>query len=329
VVSALLANVLAARRPLLNQRVAEARHRTPGMDLPAFRAFVSDTLDPMCVDLGSVDEQATVAIIEAAFGIGLDLVAQGLAGPGARQPWIDRAWRELALPMRHLLTTAPADTLGTVSNAVVRLGGVPGIDVGRWISDLATLAPRCATLEALRTVGALCAWRAGMAHLRVAALDQAGRIDPSLAAAAVGAPDQAWTDLEPRLRADRWWHPEHGVASQGRTVGGFTGFGGPFAEPPVARATADGFVVQSGERWFLVVCDAFGAVVLPATAAEFTQADVGSVKTLPITPRGVNVTGRDVAVRIPGESASAALGRHSAALFSPLTHYLHVLPVSA
>lgn len=328
-VSPLLANVLAARRPLFNQMVAEARHRAPGMDLSAFRAFVSDTLDPMCVALGKVDEQATVATIEAAFGIGLDLVAQGLAGPGARQPWIDRAWRQLATPMRHLLATAPADILGTVTNAVVRLGGVPGANVEQWIADLSTLAPSCATLDALRTVGALCAWRAGMAHLRVAALDQAGRIEPSLAAAAVGASGRAWAELEPRLRADRWWHPDHGVATQGRAVGGFTGFGGPFAVPPVARATADGFVVQSGERYFLVVCDAFGAVVLPATAAEFTQADTGSVTTLPITPHGVNVTGHDVAVRMPGDTVSAALGRHSAALFSPLTHYLHVLPVSA
>jgi hypothetical protein len=328
-VSPLLANVLAARRPLFNQRVADARHRTPGLDLTAFSGFVNDTLDPMCMALGKFDEQATVAVIEAAFAIGLDLVGQGLAGPSARDPWIDRAWRQLAAPMAHLLAASPEDTLGTLANAVVRLCSVPGVDVQAWITDLSALAPRCADLAALRSVGALCAWRAGMAHLRAAALEQGKAIDPSLAAAAVGAPDQAWAELEPRLRSDRWWHPQRGAKEGGRAVGGFTGFGGPFGVPPMARATADGFVVQSGDRYFLVMCDAFGAVVLPATAAEFTQADAASVTTLPVTPRGINLTGREVAVSFPGDSASVARGRDSAALFSPLTHYLHVLPVSA
>lgn len=328
-VSPLLANVLAARRPLFNQRVAEARHRTPGLDLAAFSGFVTDTLDPMCAALGKVDEQGTVAVIEAAFGMGLELVAQGLAGPAARHPWIDRAWRQLTAPMVHLLATSPEDTLGTVTNAVVRLCSVQGVDVEGWINDVSALAPRCPTLGALRSVGALCAWRAGMAHLRIAALDEGKNIDPSLAAAAVDAPDQAWAELEPRLRRDRWWHPARGANERGRAVGGFTGFGGPFGVPPVARAITDGFVVQSGDRYFLVMCDAFGAVVLPATVAEFAQGDAGAVTTLPVTSRGINLSGRDVAVSLPGDTASAALGRDSAALFSSLTHYLHVLPVSA
>jgi hypothetical protein len=327
-VSSPLANVLAARRPLFNQLVAEARHRTPNLDMAAFSGFVTGTLDPLCQAIVKVDEQATVAVIEAAFEIGLGLVGQGLAGPAARLPWVDRAWQQLASPMAHLLVQWPADTLGTLTNAVVRLCGVPGVQVDAWIADMATLAPRCRQLQELRSVGALCAWRAGMAHLRLAALAQAASIDPTLAAAAMGAPNHTWTELDTRLRADRWWHPANGVEAQGRTVGGFSGFGGPFATPPVARACADGFLVQSGERHFLVMSDAFGAVVLPATAGEFAQADAVSIN-VPVTPTGVNIQGREIAVRLPGDAAKAAVGTDSAALFSPWTHVLRVVPVRA
>ncbi|BDU21748.1 hypothetical protein [Dyella sp. GSA-30] len=327
-VSPLLANVLAARRPLFNQRVAEARHRAPQLDMAAFSGFVTDTLDPLCRAIGKVDEQATVAVVEVAFEIGLGLVAQGLAGPAARSPWVDRAWQQLASPMTPLLVQSPADALGTVTNAVVRLCGVPGVRVDAWIADMAALTPRCQKLQELRSVGALCAWRAGMAHLRQAALEQAAAIDPALAAAAMGAPNQSWSDLEARLRADRWWRPIDGIEAQGQTVGGFTGFGGPFATPPVARACTDGFLVQSGERHFLVISDAFGAVVLPATAGEFAGADAGTIN-VSVTPTGVNVQGREIAVRLPGDAAKAAMGVDSAALFSPWTHTLRVLPVRA
>lgn len=328
-VSPVLANVLAARRPLFNQRVAEARHRTPSMDTAAFSGFVTTTLDPLCQAIHLADEQSTVASIEVAFDIGLELVAQGLAGPAARAPWVDCAWQQLAVPTAHLIAASPVDALGTITNAVVRLCSVPGVRVQAWIDDMAAIAPRCRTLQQLRSVGALCAWRAGMAHLRMAALEQAALIEPALAAEAMSAPDQSWIQLETHLRNDRWWHPKHGVQEMGHAVGGFSGFGGPFATPPSARACANGFVVCSGDRHFLVIADAFGAVVLPATATEFAAANDKDLIDVPVTPAGVNVRGRDVAVRMPGEAAKVAVSSDSVALFSPWTHVLHVVPVRA
>jgi hypothetical protein len=314
---------------LFNQRVAEARHRAPSLDTVAFGGFVSTTLDCLCQAIDQVDEQSTVASVEAAFEIGLELVAQGLAGPAARTPWVDRAWQQLAVPMAPLIAASPVEALGTITNAVVRLCAVPGVRVEAWIADLAVLASHCRTLQELRSLGALCAWRAGMAHLRLAALEQTASMDPALCAAAVGAPEQPWDALDARLREDRWWNPEHGVHAQGHAVGGFSGFGGLFATPPLARACADGFVVHSGERYFLVIADAFGAVVLPATAAEFAAADAESVVDVSVTPAGVNVRGREVAVRMPGDAAKAAVRADSAALFSPWTHALRVVPVRA
>lgn len=329
-VSDTLAGVLASRRALLNQRVAEARHQQPGFDTAAFSAFASDTLDAVCVAVQAVDPLATGAAVEAAFEIGLTLVGQGLAGPKARLPWVDRAWKQLAASIARLIAQAPTETLGTVTNAVVRLSSVRGVRVEEWIDTMRALAGRCAVLDELRALGALCAWRAGMAHLREPALAQADRLDPALASAALGAPDVPWASLRERLAADRWWNPSIGaVDAQGQTLGGFSGMDGPFAVPPAIRAGAGHFVAESAGRHFLLMADAFGAVVLPAAANEFAQADAAAAPGVAITPRGGSVGGREIAFAVPGDRMQAVGRADSVALFSPWSHHVRIVPARA
>ncbi|MEG0186025.1 MAG: hypothetical protein RR704_21505, partial [Stenotrophomonas sp.] len=162
--------MLGARRPLLNQAVADARHRWPSLDMAAFSTFVSQTLDPLCHAVQQQDPAATMGACEAAFELGLELVAQGHAGPRARLPWLDQAWQSIAPSVAPLLARAPRETLGTISNAVVRLGSIPGVRVAQWIDAMAAHAGACASLAALRDMGALCAWQAGMVQLRTPAL---------------------------------------------------------------------------------------------------------------------------------------------------------------
>jgi len=329
-VSDALASVLASRRTLLNQRVAEARHRQPSLDTAAFGAFVGDTLDKVCLAVHGVDTLATGAAVEAAFEIGLVLVGQGLAGPKARLPWVDRAWKQLATPIAGLVAQAPEETLGIVTNAVVRLSSVRGVQVEVWIDTMQALAQRCRDLDELRALGALCAWRAGMAHLRAAALAQAERLDPALASAALGAPDTPWATLRERLAADRWWNPATGsVDAQGQTVGGFSGMDGPFAVPPAVRTGAGHFVAESAGRHYLLMADAFGAVVLPAAADEFAQAGAAAPAGVSITPRGGSVHGREIVFSVPGDRLQAVSGADSVALFSPWSHHVRIVPARA
>jgi len=326
-VSTSLASVLAARRPVLNQSVTEARHRLPSLDTAAFSAFVATEVDAVCVAVEGVDALAATAAVEAAFGIGLDLVAQGLAGPAARIPWVNRAWQRLARPAAAVIARSPVEALGAITNAVVRMGSVPGVRVDEWIDEMATLAPRCATLDSLRSLGAICAWRAGMAHLRQGALAQAAQLDPELAAAAVGSPSTPWGQLHERLRGERWWNPATGeLNARGHTVGAFSGFGGPFAFPPEVRAGADGFVVESAERHFLVMVDAFGAVILPASPAEFAQATSTIAPNVSISPRGARIHDKPIEFPGPGDRIKAVASTDSVALFSPWSHQIRIVP---
>ncbi|MBD9369007.1 hypothetical protein [Xanthomonas sp. XNM01] len=337
-VSAVLAELLAARRPVLNQHVAQARRRWPSLDTAAFSAFVAQTLDPLCVAVARVDPAAVQPVGELAFELGLDLVGQGLAGPAARLPWVDQAWQRLAPAAAALLVQAPRETLGAISNAVLRLADVSGARVDAWIDAMAALAPGCRSVAQFRAVGALCAWRAGMAQLRRPALEQGDRLPAALAVAALGGEGDDWGMLRGRFEADRWWHPGMtGADRRGWTVGGFTGLGGPFAVPPRLRAVADGFVAESAGRCFLLMADAFGAVVLPASAEEFaagseTPAEVPAGAAALRRADGSDDAGPAAAAAAaavdfaPRGSVRAVAGGAGVALCSPLSHHVRLLP---
>ncbi|MEG0184686.1 MAG: hypothetical protein RR704_14665, partial [Stenotrophomonas sp.] len=80
-----------------------------------------------------------------------------------------------------------------------------------------------------------------------------------------------------QLQQDRWWHPQRATVDlRGHRVGGFTGLDGPFPAPPQVRAMAEGFVLESAGQYFLLLADAFGAVLLPAEANEYAAAGTDS-----------------------------------------------------
>lgn len=323
VVSAVLAELLAARRSVLNQAVADARHRWPGLDMAAFSAFVTQTIDPLCQAIQRHHPSATQSACEAAFEIGLELVAQGHAGPKARLPWVEQAWRSLAPALAPLLADAPRETLGTISNAVVRLGAIPDIRVAQWIHAMAAHAGVCTSLPELRDIGALCAWQAGMVQLRRPALARIDALPANTVAAVLGIDAGDLASVRVQLEQDRWWNPRQGsVDLRGHRVGSFSGLDGAFPAPPQVRAAAEGFVVESAGGYFLLLADAFGAVLLPASAAEYA-AGSSSGPAPDVTARlGVQW----MAPALSKDNLCAVSGASGIALFSPWSHHVHVLP---
>src|SRR5262249_14803341 len=130
----------------------------------------------------------------------------------------------------------------------------------------------------LLQAGKVCAWRAGLAHLREGALETCGRLAPKLARAALGlSPAAKSLPLETvvqELRADPWLDP----ASLGKApapekrlrvvgaVGAFRGFGGPFLRPPRVAYAEGHFLASDGERCWVLCADRFGATLHPAGA---------------------------------------------------------------
>ncbi|OWQ83744.1 hypothetical protein CDN98_21590 [Roseateles terrae] len=322
-----LAQVLAAGRRQFNQRVDEARRRTPGFDPAAFSAFVQQQLDPVVSAVEAVAPARTAGVTLAAYDIGLLLCAQGLAGPSARSRLVNQLWREVLPALAPRIAELPHDLLGALSNAAVHLGTVDGARPAEWLGLLRQLGPGSETPAQLLALGKVLAWRAGLAQFRPGALQAAASLPDALQRAALQAPSQsdveAWRGT---LASSPWAGPQ--ARPEGWTLGGFTGFDGRFAAPPALRVASNGMLVRSGDRYFLAIADACGAVLMPATAQEFDLAAP------PKRPASVQwhgqtlvVSGREVPIDLPQEGLVLAASPHTLAVASPYTHTVRLLPL--
>lgn len=316
-----LARALASGRARYNTKVAQARHRWPDFDTAAFAGFLRDTVDPLLEAVDAVATEQVHAVATAACDFAIELVARRLAGTHSHQPWVERAWREVAPRYARLLAAEPQALLSGLANAVVQLGQWPQVRVAGWLDAMQAHAGGVADLEQWRALGQLLAWRAGMAHYRAGALAATDRLPEALALAALDAPPGAdWPSLRAALLADPWHTPHgraHGLPPEGMQIGAFSGFGGPFLQPPTLRVAHAGFLVSSGERHYLLQADIHGAVLLPATKAQFDAATPGTTA----VPRGYAA-----ALGWPAQDIVGIGNVHTLALATPCSHVIALFP---
>jgi len=291
--------------------------------LAAFGAFLRDGVDPLVVAVAAAAPERAGGATLAAYDMALELVGHGLAGPAAKNPFLNTVWRELAPQLSTLLSTAPIDVLGMLSNAAVHIASVAGARPAQWQRELAALAPQIATLAQLRAVGQVLAWRAGVAHFRPGALAAADTLPPALALAAFGEPGASWPQVHAQLLGNPW----RGNA-EGREFGSFTGLGGDFGTPPQVRAAADGFIVRSAERHYLLVADAFGAVLHSATAQEFEQVPNEQPSSVRVDGANLHIGARSIVLDVPPGDIAIAANAHTVAITSPWTHAIRLLPLA-
>ncbi len=317
-VSAPFAAFLEAERHSLNQRVLEARRRFPEFDAQVFSRFLVSGADPLVA--GAPPERAN-AVALAAFELALELTGMKLAASEQRVRLLLGAWRDVAMPLMPVTAQHPAQVLSMLSNAVLHLESQPGVQIERWLSELAALAPAIQTLPQLEAVGQIAAWRSGMAHFRVGAIEAASTLPERLACAAVGVGEgHSWSSVREQMLRTPWWS-ESGVPPSHREIGSFAGFGGAFMAPPVVRAHADGFLVQSGEKYFFLIADAFGAVLQPAARGEFESA---------YAARGTSqqAASWQSVLKLPVEGLTVCSNGHSLAITSPYTHAITLAPAA-
>lgn len=322
-ISPAFASILASGRAQFNARAVEARRRFPALDMAAFGAFLLDGVDPLVVAVAAAAPERVGGVTLAAYDMALELAGHGLAGPSAKNPFLNTVWRELAPQFAPLLATSPVDVLGMLSNAAIHLSGVPGARPAQWQAGMATVAPQVGSVAQLRAVGQVLAWRAGVAHFRLGALAAADTLPQALALAAFGEPGAQWPQVHAQLLANPW----RGNA-EGREFGSFSGLGGDFGTPPQVRATVDGFVVRSAERHYLLVADAYGAVLHSATAQEFEQADAGIPASVRLDGATVHIGARSIALDVPAGDIALAANAHTVAITSPWTHAIRLLPLA-
>lgn len=322
-ISSAFAAALSAGRSVFNQRVRDAQRHHPAFRTDVLQRFLEDEVDGV---VAAVDPGHAEAVAHAAVDVALELVGRALVGPAARTATPSAVWRVLLPRYARLVAAHPEAVPAMLTNAAIHLDTLAGVRGAEWVAQLAVLAPRIATVGELRSAGQVAAWRAGAAHFRAGAIAAADTLPEALALAACGAADGAsWPDLRARIAGDPWWTADGADVMAGHEVGGFAGFGGAFGEPPSVRAGADGFVVRAGERCHLLLADAYGAVLLPATPDEFERAAADACG-FTVSGGAVQVGARRIVLDLPAEGLAVCASGPTLALASPYTHAIRVLP---
>jgi hypothetical protein len=321
--SAPFAQALAANRAGFNGRVAQARLRDRAFDADAFGALLAQRVDVLVAAVAAIAPQAVPEVVDAAFGLALAAANRG--DEQARQ-----LWHDVAPGFALLVAAHPREVLAMLGNALAHLHGVGGARPHQWVAEILAIAPDIATPAQLRGVGQILAWRAGAAHFRAGAIAAADLLPGVLACAAFGVRAGAWPALRAQLLADPWWRAPGDVlgnphARIDREVGAFDGFGGAFASPPLVEPCAAGFVVLSGARMFLLVADAYGAV-LHAAPESFAPAAFPQRYTLAGTR--LTVGARVVELDLPADGLAACCNDTSVAVTSPWTHAIRVMALA-
>lgn len=310
------AKVLSAGRSQFNKQVAEARRRYPAFDTAAFAEFLQTGVDPLVRAVAAVNSDRVPQVVLAAYGTALELSAQSLAGPKARSEGVNQVWRELAPRFAHLIAHSPADVLGLLTNAVVHLEKAATARPAQWLAELAEFAPQVESVAHLQALGQLLAWRAGLAHFRLGALAATDWLPAPLLAEIFGVDLDEWPAARDAMLADPWWDAARHFS--GVEIGAFSGFGGDFAEPPQLRACDDGFLVKSGERYFLLVADVHGAILHATSEDEFAAAAHASWP----APAPLSVD-----LDLPPQQLTVIRNAHTLAVTSPFTHAIRLLPL--
>jgi len=326
-ISQAFADVLAAGRSGFNHRVREAQRIFPAFRADAFLRFLEEGVDPVAVAVAETDRARLPVAVLAAYDVALELAGRSLVGPAARSQALASAWRDLFPQLARLVAAQPAQVLAMLSNAIVHLESIAGVRVAQWTDELAALAPHIETAGQLRVVGQVLAWRAGTAHFRAGAIAAAAALPQSLALRAFGAGGRdAWQAFRCEVEHDPWWGGSDPHAVRERRVGSFSGFGGQFAVPPEVRAAGDVFFVKSGGRYFLLVADAYGAVLQSASAEEFGHACTLQRRCDHTLRDGTLLVGSQrIALDVPAPGLAVCATAATIAIASPYTHAIRVL----
>ena len=98
-----------------------------------------------------------------------------------------------------------------------------------------------------------------------------------------------------------------------------------FAAPPEVRAAGSGFLVQSSGRHFLLLADAYGAVLLGADAGEFAAASPGALA-FKIDGESLLVGRQRIALDLPAAGLAVCDSSGTLAITSPFTHAIRMVP---
>ena len=330
-VSDAFAAILRSGRSDFNQRFAAARRQYPDLQPDAFSEFLETHVDELVRAVEVVDDGSHAGqLVNVAYDVALSLVGQKLAGPSSRLSFIEDGWRRIFPKIARLVATDSATLLPAISNALYQLDSTTGARPDEWIDAMERLGPECPDSATLLKLGQLLGWRSGLSHFREPALAIADSLPPTLTKSALNIQsDSEWSTVRAELESNPWFDPQKTESPEPlqmmMRIGSFRGFGGLFPTPPLVRSAGDNLYVRSGNDYWLLRADIFGATFHRSSVTE----SEGGQSTL---PDGLQVSGDSISFRghkrsIPDldRFTSAAVTSTTLALTSSLTYAIVLL----
>ncbi len=332
------AQILAANRARFNARFAEARRFQPRLDPAAFGEHLRSVVAPLVEAVGREQPAQAAEVADVLYDLSLDLLGREFLGPNSRYPLIAEGWRFLLPRLSHFIAESPREFIGSLTNALYNLSTTPGARPHEWAAALLRLAEISPDAPTLLKAGQVAAWRAGLAHYRLSALDLCRVLPPPSAFTALGLPSQ--TDHAPldqlieSLTANPWLRPDSNLQSPMANlqivtrVGAFRGFGGLFIVPPLVFGGGDHFLVTDGEGTWLLAADRFGATF------HRSDGQAALLKGQPASQFQVDPTGRvqksshsQVFHELAGFASAADIGT-TLAVTTPLSHAVYLVALA-
>lgn len=334
-ISPALEKILRSGRPQFNARVAESKHRYPSFNTENFADFLIKSIDPLLQSVDKVAPDYSSKVVTAAFDIALNLVGRDLAGPHTSNLRMNRLWQDIFPSISLHLATNPHLVLGALSNALINIETMLGARPDQWLVMMQKFAQRAETAQHLLNIGVLAAWCCGAAHFRKAALQAATTLPEAVVLNLLGVDKKnSLNVLLQKLETNPWWLLQLQSTDEQlikKEVGAFSGFGGHFSVPPQVRVNDDGFVVKSGDRYNILIADAYGAIFLPSSETEFNAASQflsnNKKSTSPVLQGSFMTSGNhSLELTLPPSGLEMAFNEHTIALTSPYSFAITLVP---
>lgn len=188
---------------------------------------------------------------------------------------IARAYHQvnLDLPAPADLPTVPGLDLVHSADNVARFGGDPH----RYRHALSRIS---APAETMFNAAAVAAWRSGVLGIRDDALSRLQLLPIDLAASVLGLPVDAVVPFTDGQAVDRFYWPLRPPGELIARIGGFTGLGGRWDQPPTDPTPrgSGGWTVHVGAQRWQIDADVFGHVISDAPAAGPQSAGPGTAQ---------------------------------------------------
>jgi len=260
-----------AERETCNQMVSSVHHQYPQLDTDSFNEFLKECLDPIMEKFDGDSNQISFPVAYAGFKHGLQLATLNWLSDESKRNIVKCTWTEYYPCILPIVSAAPEKTFTKTSNILHQLSGVNLRFPLHWLNTMSSIASDCEDVQILDKAGAVCAWMAGLAHYREAALTQLKTLPAALHKKLFSLNDV--TDVEihyAELTRNRWasnasiysTEPDNLYKHQ-RRIGQSELLGGDFPSVPEVVTNGQQLFVKTGSTTWLLHADSFGTTLLP------------------------------------------------------------------